>query len=108
MSEAEKNDVVGRMTADQPLASLTTRATEPDDPNLTEKRALVDQEAQMMKKLKEQEKMKEKNIEAVIGNQLKEGHIMKGAIQYQNDNKYSQVKSKIGGVLLKLFQTKKL
>jgi len=96
--DAEKNNVVGRMTADQVLAS-TARATEPDDPNLSDKRALVDQEAQMMKKLKEQEKMKEKNIEAVIGNQLKEGHIMKGAIQYQNDNKYSQVKSKIGGAL---------
>jgi len=97
--DAEKNDVVGRLTSDQPMASTTTRATEPDDPNLSDKRALVDQEAQMMKKLKEQEKMKEKNIEAVIGNQLKEGHIMKGAIQYQNDNKYSQVKSKIGGAL---------
>ena len=67
--------------------------------SLREKQALVEQEAEAVKKLKDLKKNKEKNIEAIISNQLKEGHIMKGAIQYQNEAKYSQVQSKIGSVI---------
>ena len=86
------------MTSDQGLSLAPGQ--EYESVILTEKQALVEREAEMVKRIKEQEKKKEKNIEAIISNQLKEGHIMKGSIKYQNDAKYSNVKSKIGTVFI--------
>ena len=82
------------MTVDQ-ATTTPTEEFEPKEITSKEKQAIIEVEAEAVRKMKELEKKKEKNIEAILGNQLKEGHIMKGAIQYQNDNKYSQVKSKI-------------
>jgi len=87
------------LTTDQALAA-SGQGQEFESVIIKERQALVDREAEMMRKIKEQEKKKEKNIEAIIGDRLKEGHIMKGSIKYQNDAKYSQVKSKIGVVYL--------
>jgi len=59
------------------------------------KGGLINQEAESIKKAKELAKKREEEMKAVISNKVKEGHIMKGAIKYQDDNKFSQVKSKI-------------
>lgn len=90
--------MIGRLTTDQPTTT-PNEEVETKEISSKDKQAIIEQEAEAVRKMKELEKKKEKNIEAILGNQLKEGHIMKGAIQYQNDNKYSQVKSKILNVI---------